>query len=269
MLRSIKEMQGISIDAKDGEIGKIYDLYFEDALWVIRYFVADTGNWLPGRKVLLPPTVIGSPNGFHENIPVDLTIEQIKNSPDTDFAKPISRQYEAQLHDYFQWAPYWLHESPGAVIPQNIASPDNDEVIRKQVQKVNRIKENSPNLRSARNIIGYYAHAKNGEVGHVEDFYVDDETWQITYMLLDLRNWLPGGKKILVARYWIEKMDWVLSTVHLSLSREVIANSPEFDGKKFLRRSWSEHCNCLFLNINPIKQLSRENPCSFRKFGKF
>ena len=215
MLRSMKELQGITINAKDGDIGQIHDLYFEDALWSVRYFVADTGGWLPGRKVLLPPGIIGTPNGFHEHIPVDLTIEQVKNSPDTDLAQPISRQYESQLHDYFHWAPYWLTEVPSAVLPpvQSGSSAEDANHPSPQILPDDHI----PALRSARSVLGYHVFARNKDVGHVEDFYVDDKSWKLYYRLIDLRNWLPGGKKVLVGLHWIQQIDALLSKVHISL----------------------------------------------------
>jgi len=53
MLRGVKEMLGYAIRATEGEIGQVHDLYFDDQAWTVRYVVADTGNWLSGRRVLL------------------------------------------------------------------------------------------------------------------------------------------------------------------------------------------------------------------------
>jgi hypothetical protein len=55
MLHSIKQFQGTKLGASDGVIGQIKDFYFDDRNWAVRYLVADTGSWLPGRKVLLTP----------------------------------------------------------------------------------------------------------------------------------------------------------------------------------------------------------------------
>ena len=55
MLRSIKQLHGAKLGASDGEIGHVKDFYFDDQNWAVRYVVADTGSWLPGRQVLISP----------------------------------------------------------------------------------------------------------------------------------------------------------------------------------------------------------------------
>ena len=47
---------GYVIEADDGRLGTVSDFLFEDTSWVIRWLVVDTGHWLSGRKVLLPPS---------------------------------------------------------------------------------------------------------------------------------------------------------------------------------------------------------------------
>ena len=82
-------------------------------------------------------------------------------------------------------------------------------------------------MRSAAHVTGYHIEAKDGEIGHVEDFIIDDETWEIRYMVVDTRNWL-AGKKVLIAPRWIDRVSWNDSKVYVSLSREAIKNVPEY-----------------------------------------
>ena len=63
MLRSMKDLEGYEIRATDGPIGHVEDFYFDDAAWVIRYLVVDTGTWLSGRKVLISPIAMGTRTG--------------------------------------------------------------------------------------------------------------------------------------------------------------------------------------------------------------
>ena len=56
MLRSVDEITGYTLHATDGDIGRCHDFLFDDQRWVIRYIVAKTAMWLPGRKVLVSPT---------------------------------------------------------------------------------------------------------------------------------------------------------------------------------------------------------------------
>jgi hypothetical protein len=82
-------------------------------------------------------------------------------------------------------------------------------------------------LRSTDEVTGYHIEASDGEIGHVEDFLVDDETWAIRYLEVDTRNWWPG-KKVLVSPQWIDNVSWPDSKVYVDLSRETIKNGPEY-----------------------------------------
>lgn len=108
MLRSIIELLGYIIKAKDGEIGKVHDFYFDDETWDIRYLVVDTGKWLPGRKALIIPSALGEPDWRSHIFPVRLTKDQVLEAPDFDLDKPVSRQHEFELYKHYSWAPYWL-----------------------------------------------------------------------------------------------------------------------------------------------------------------
>ena len=100
-------LRGHKLAASDGSIGHVKDFYFDDKTWAIRYVVADTGTWLSGRQVLLSPHAFGSlfPDG--RDLIVNLTREQIENSPPIEWHKPVSRQYEEEYHRYYGWPYYW------------------------------------------------------------------------------------------------------------------------------------------------------------------
>ena len=89
MLRNLNQLRGFTLLAADGELGKVEDSYFDDQEWTIRYVVVDTSRWLGGRKVLLPPNVVEQPEWEARRFPVDLTKEQVRNSPEVDLEKPV------------------------------------------------------------------------------------------------------------------------------------------------------------------------------------
>ena len=94
MLSKAGTLKGFKLDSLDGEIGKVKEFYFDDRHWTIRYLVADTGNWLPGRKVLISPYALVSVNKEEQNIAVNLTKKQIEDSPSLNSHKPVSHQFE-------------------------------------------------------------------------------------------------------------------------------------------------------------------------------
>ena len=229
MQRSVKSLHNYAIEATDGNLGAVYAFYFDDLLWTIRYLVVDTGAWLPGRRVLLSPTVIGEPQWELRQLPVNLTQEQVKNSPDMDTDQPVSRQYQITLHSYYAWPAYWTMMPAGVgalAIPPELMEEYTSET-------------GDPHLRSTQEVLDYYIHASDGDLGHVDDFIVNDEDWTIRYMVVDTRNWLPG-KKVLVATEWITEVNWGESKVYVNLSQEAIKNSPEFDPSEPINRVYEE-----------------------------
>lgn len=235
MLRSVNELQGYILLATDGEIGKVDDFYFDDKEWTIRYLVVDTGDWLSGRCVLIAPYALGQPNLKAKKLPLALTREQVQKSPEVDSDKPVSRQKEIELHNYYQWPIYWTDLGP-PVSPATARGYPEALAILKAAEGND---EEDPHLRSTREVIGYHIQARDGEIGHVEDFILSDESWDIQYMVVDTRNWLPG-RKVLVALQWIKQMSWAEQKVHLDLLRETVKNSPEYDPLALVNQASSE-----------------------------
>lgn len=222
MLRSIKNLTGATIGARDGEIGKVNSFLFDSESWVIRYLVVDTGKWLPGRKVLIAPMALGQPDWQSRVFPVNLTKEQIRNSPDIDTDKPVSRQREAELHTYYDWAPYWGTGYGIALPPGHRVEADRGAVALETAE------QGDPHLQSTREVRGYHIHATDGEIGHVEDFIVSDEEWVIRYLVVDTGNWLPG-RKVLIAPEWVRDIGWDEQEVWVDVAKESIENSPPYD----------------------------------------
>lgn len=228
MLRSIKEMNGFTIIASDGEIGKINDFYFDDQTWTIRYLIADTGGWLTSRLVLISPEALGKPDWENEEFHVNLTKKQVEESPDISRDKPVSKQQEVDLTNYYGWPYYWTGMTGG--IPGAIPYPAAVEAgTSREIKKDSEENKGDPHLRSTNEVEGYNILASDGEIGSVEDFIVDDETWNIRYMIVDTNKWLPGGKKVIIALQWIRDIDWLESRVTVDLDKQNIKSSPEYD----------------------------------------
>jgi hypothetical protein len=92
-------------------------------------------------------------------------------------------------------------------------------------------------LRSARDVMGYYIEATDGDIGHVDDFLIDDSEWAIRYMIVDTRNWWPG-KKVLISPEWISQVSWPDSRVYVDLTREGVKTAPEYDPSRPVEREY-------------------------------
>ncbi|MBD3181589.1 PRC-barrel domain containing protein [Candidatus Poribacteria bacterium] len=231
MLRVVKEIYDYNIRTTDGKIGEVNDFYFDDQFWKIRYLVVDTSKWLSGKKVLISPIALGEPNWVDRELPVSLTKVQVKESPDVDTDKPISRQQEVELHEYYSWPFYWDYEALA-----NVGKMVN--ISEKKKAKIYEGKQDL-HLRSMKEIVDYNIDAVDGEIGKVQDFVIEDKDWFVRYMVVDTRKWLPG-KKVLISPEWVDRISWSDSRVYVDLPQEKIRNSPEFDPKQPVNREYEE-----------------------------
>jgi len=216
MLIAAKQLHRCSIEGADGTVGTVKDLLFDGRLWKVRYLDVDTGHWLPGRRVILAPEVVRAADYAAQKLATSLTAEHVKDSPPLESDLPVSRQKEIELATYYSWGVYWANIEHG---------PDQDE--------------GDPNLRSTRNVSGYYIQATDGEIGHVEDFIVDDADWEIRYLVVDTRNWLPG-RQVIIPPGWAQSIQWEARRVEVALARETIENSPEYDPNTPINRQYEE-----------------------------
>ncbi len=233
MLIKAKTLKGYALHSLDGDIGNAEEFYFDDRHWTIRYLVATTGHWLTGRQVLLSPYALGAVSADKQQIAVALTKQQIEGSPDLDTDKPVSRQFEESYYGYYGWPGYWGGPYSWGSYPY--IERDSEKWIRPSDVE----KSWDVHLRSTHDVSGHHLQATDGEIGHVEDFIVDDATWAIRYLIIDTRNWWPG-KKILVSPQWIQRISWSESKVFIDLNREAVKQSPEFTEGALLDRDFEK-----------------------------
>ncbi|MEP7063007.1 MAG: PRC-barrel domain-containing protein [Betaproteobacteria bacterium] len=251
MLRNISDLEGYAIRATDGEIGHVKNFYFDDAAWVVRYLVVDTGTWLSSRKVLISPIAIGKPNLMSRVLPASITKEQVKNSPDIDTDKPVSRQHEIRYLGYYGYPYYWggaglwgAGAFPGAMmVPGYVAgsvavpraTPSEAEKSFARAEEA-RHRDDDPHLRAGNSVMTYHVEATDGDIGHVEGFIVDDETWAIRYIIVNTSNWWMGHQ-VLIAPQWIESVNWHDATVSVNVTQQAVKGAPPYDSADGLDRT--------------------------------
>jgi hypothetical protein len=229
MLRSVKQFYGDKLGASDGEIGHLKDFYFDDQKWAVRYVVADTGSWMPGRKVLLTPHAFGHLHQTGKLLEVNLTRKQIEGSPSIESHKPVSRQYEEEYYRYYGWPYYWqgsdlwgmggvpLIEQPPKPCP---AEPATGNGISDEGADAH--------LRSTQAVNGYHIEASDGTIGHVCDFMMDDESWAIRQLVIKIGHRFSGKEVRLPTR----AVDWINyegSKVCVNLTIEGVEQCPAHD----------------------------------------
>ncbi|MEO8569485.1 MAG: PRC-barrel domain-containing protein [Ginsengibacter sp.] len=233
MQRSINGLVGFTIGATDGEIGKVEEFYFDDTTWTVRYMIVKTGGWLTGREVLISPEAILKPDWENKVMPVNLTREQVQNSPDIDTDKPISRQEEEKLFAYYPWQSYYDAGLYGEGIGMMGTFPLTPLVTENILEEgeVKKEPEIKTHLRSTHEMKGYTIHATDGEIGKISDFILNEQTWQITFIVVKTGN-LFSEKKVLVSPSWIREVKWNMQEAIINVSVDAVKNSPEYDPSK-------------------------------------
>jgi len=202
MLRSLKQLYGEKLEAIDGEIGAIKDFYFDDQNWAVRYLAADTGDWLAGRKVLLSPHALAASSG--KAMRVSLTRKKIEKSPAVGPHNQVLRDYEEKYYKYYGWPPYWTTKARSVAGPR----PEPDA-----------------HLRSTQAVNGYLVRVGDETIGHVCDFMVNTENWEIGQLVVKTGHRL-SGKDTLIPTKQVERISYDDSTVFAHPAVEVSKPTP-------------------------------------------
>lgn len=238
MLRTVKNIEDYVISATDGNIGHVKDVYFDDETWCVRYLVVETGTWLSSRKVLISPISIGLANWADKLLPVSITKDQVESSPDINTQKPVSRQQEIQLLEYYGYPYYWGGYGMwgDSVYPNVMLSgyvdlvspPYDDDPKATKASKAEQHQGDDIHLRSCQAVIDYRIHASDGDIGHIQDLLIDEETWAIRYLIVNTSNWWLGHQ-VLIPAHWIEDVSWADANTTVNLTRQAVKDAPPYN----------------------------------------
>lgn len=237
MLRSANEITGYRLYTKDDDdVGTCKDFLFDDRWWTIRHMLAETGGWLIGKQVLISPMMITRPDWKTRSIFLNVSKDKIENCPLPFEDEPVSREHERKISMHYAFPQYWNASGLwGTATYPYLAGPviaEDKLGSTTELEKAPTQEKTKNHLRSLNEVTGYHIKAKDGNIGHVEDFIMDDETWALRYVIVDTRNWLPGGKKVLLPLALAASVNWENSTFEIDLTQAEIKKGPEFDPEK-------------------------------------
>lgn len=220
MLRSLRTLCDFWIHAADGDLGAVHDFYVDDRDWTVRHVVVDTGNWLPGRKVVLSPAAISYDNWRDRHLHVRMTKDEVRNNPAMDAGEPVTRQIAERVKRYLRLPaslPDFEREFEALTPP---TTPDADpprEVID----------DEHPHLHGLRELLRLHARASDGPIGPVRDLLCDDDDWRIRYLVVGEDDVAPG-RETTVSPRWIDAIDWPAGELHLNLRCDQVRTSPPY-----------------------------------------
>jgi len=225
MIRSLKQLYGNQLGASDGQLGAVKDFYFDDRRWAVRYLVADTGAWLTGRQVLISPHALGDVYQPGKLLMVKLTRQQIQDSPGLETHKPVSRQFEESYFQYYGWPNYWVGDglwgTSGFPTVVNPTTPKATVPLEGGAHPGRA----AAHLRSTQAVTGYQIRATDGMAGHVNDFMMDDKSWTIQQLIIQIGHRLTG-REIQIPTTLVERISYEESTVFVNLTIAELSGLP-------------------------------------------
>ena len=226
MLLLASPLTGYAIQATDGRIGSVADLLFDDSIWHVRWLVVATGSWLTRRRIVLVHLpLIEHVDHERRVLVVRLTRGEVEASPDILLDEPVSRQIEYGLRGFDDVDPEQGHPRyvaglwGGMGVCVSKLRLHEEEAMHKVPRGGGDSDEGDPHLRSVSAVVGNHVHATDGYLGHVEDLYVDDVTWQVRCLVVDTRDWWPG-RHVLVLPAAVTTISWPRQEIALDLSRQ-------------------------------------------------
>jgi hypothetical protein len=230
MLRTWSEMRGCKVHASDGSCGQVHDLFFDDRTGAVRYIVAALSIWPWSRRVLLDPMMVSHFDSQTPTLVISMSRAEIRKAPHADSQPPVSRQ---------QWGgAEWgvLGVPPALSMEQEAAREIECEALLAQLEAEHEAsdrvpfaavpcatrQEADPHLRSAREVIGYEAEAHSGRAGLVIDLWLDEPSWQIAHLSLEVSEPLVASeRRIAIPATLVSGISWSTQTVTLNVESVV------------------------------------------------
>ncbi len=239
MLFAVSGLEGCQVRASDGDVGDVKDFLFDET-WKICWLAVDANSWLPGRQVFIHPSAIApleiSPK---PNLPMmssqealeltlNLTRAQIEAGPQASHGDLVTKDMEALLYDYYGWDPYWGATHFGPAILSNAQPQVIAEAIRREAETLIPPVDGGDRLHGVASVKGYYVHATDGDIGHVENVLADDSNWEVRYLVIATRNWWPG-KVVQLSPYAVKDIDWFGERINMNVTRDQVRSAPAWD----------------------------------------
>ncbi len=100
-LRSANELIGYAISETDDDIGSLADLLIDPERWTVSFLAVDSGDWLPGKLVVIAPAWASEISWHARQISIPMTKEKIRNNPSPSALSDLQRSYENDFYACF------------------------------------------------------------------------------------------------------------------------------------------------------------------------
>lgn len=225
MIRSVKHLMSIPVQAIDGPCGKVDDFLMSEKGFDVRHLVADIGQWPSNERVII------SRQDFQQMVnrsdipsfPVRMLSSQVMRSFVYDPGSPVlagegesfaERSYMTTPHEQGSVSRFVAQDSGKALGRPLLDHPETHA------------------LHSVRELVGLPVDVMDGSFGYVSDFLVDDSDWALQYLVVDSNRWLPGGSKYCIHIKRLDKIQKDRQGVEVKLKKNEIEELPEYSADR-------------------------------------
>jgi len=205
MLCDLNALFEAPIQGTDGETGRVRDFLFHDQSWEVRYLVLDMGNWMLRHDVVVPVEALDLPDWKNKTLRSCLSKEQLRDCPGVDTKKPVSRQQELAMREYFGPLASWADARFGlTTVPAYVkyTAPEGE----------------GSHLRSATRLMGHRVLATDGNIGSLRGFLLDEDSWHISHLEVGVTGW-QNHRFTLVPTEWVDRISWAECRIYLHHAR--------------------------------------------------
>jgi hypothetical protein len=218
---SAVDLIGCRLIAIDESVGAVRDLVVDTDTWVLRYLVVGADDWAPDHEVLVVPRSLAGIDEVDEEITVDLTAEQVRNSPSLAVDSPVTRDFEENWYRHYGWEDYWSAEIDAESTPEPPVppAPPAEEPFPEEANA------DLPGLQRLENLRLWGAETRDGKPLHLLDLLIDDADWSIDFLEIELMS-DAGSEHCLVGLSLVAEIDPVAERWYLAVDAQKLQQAP-------------------------------------------
>ena len=207
----LSEVPGYLVHGRDGNLGAVTDLYFDDVYWRVRYLSVTGGDKTGPRSFLFAPGMISRIDREIGWIALLVKAAAVCESPEVPAGRNSAWKEESCQRDYYGMPYCWPSMASSGQVAQFHAA-------------------GSQRLHSLKQVLGNRVLAGEGDedIGPLTDLVVDDHTWEVQGIEVEAGRWLPTGR-VWISAAGIRQVRGSSKQVVLGLPLDALLTSPTAD----------------------------------------
>jgi hypothetical protein len=189
--------------------------------WAVCYLTAQTDAWAPNREVLVVPRSLAGLDEERREIGVELTGEQLRNSPSLTAGSPVTREFQENFYGYYGWRERWRAEIDAESVsePPTPTAPPAEEPLPAEANV------DAPGLARYDQLLAWLGETADQSPVRLRELLLDDRDWTVPYLELLMEN-VPIRERCLVRPMLVAAADPVAQRFYLAVTADDLRKAP-------------------------------------------